>query len=203
MSRASCAPEPSPPLTSDAADCGQERLGHGAGPAPCLSAKPTPGEPRSRLPRHCPAVPTSAPRPIARFRARGGGPKENVHQSFCRRGGRLVPKPIRELVGGAEGVGSPRDLNLNGRPLTTAWSEGRWSAVSGDETTKPAAAAAAAATGAGDVRGAGQRWTDFLGQGAAEARAPSLDRCAWIRVLLPGRALAVKVNPGVRCLGRP
>lgn len=48
-----------------------------------------------------------------------------------------------------------------------------WSSVGDEETTQPAAAVVAA----GDVRGAGSGG-HFLGQGAAEARAPSLDRCA-------------------------
>lgn len=72
-----------------------------------------------------------------------------------------------------------------------------WSSLGGEETTQPAAAVVAA----GDVRGAGSGG-HFLGQGAAEARAPSLDRRAWICVPLPGRALAFKVNLGVGCLGQ-
>lgn len=154
-------------------------------------------------------VPTSARCPILRFRARGGGgPNENTHQSLCKRGRRRASTPMRELVGGAKGVGSLRDLNLNGRPLTTAlsvsegdWSScvigNLWSSVGGEETTQPAAAVVAA----GDVPGAGSGG-HFLGQGTAEARAPSPDRRAWICIPFPGRALAFKVNPGVGCLGQ-
>ena len=107
-------------MDPDAAGHSQERLRHGAGPARCLTARLTPTRPRNRFRATVRRVPTSAPRPKPRFRARGwGGLRENVHQSLCRRGERLASGPTREMVGGAKGVGSLRDLNLNSGPLTT------------------------------------------------------------------------------------
>lgn len=72
MSRASRAPEPSPPLPSDAAGHSQERLRHGARPALSPTARLTPTQPRNRFRAKVRRVPTSAPRPKLRFWARGG-----------------------------------------------------------------------------------------------------------------------------------